>query len=79
MVEKFEVMKHQLVPKHVKLSEKERNELFEKYKIEVFSLPRIFRNDPAIQHLDVKDGDVVKITRKSHTAGESLFYRRVVP
>lgn len=75
---KFEVQKHVLVPKHTKLSEKERKEIFEKYAIEVENLPRIFKTDPAILHLDVKDGDVIKIIRKSPTAGETVFYRRVV-
>jgi DNA-directed RNA polymerase subunit H len=75
---KFDVTKHELVPKHAKLSEKEMKELFEKYAIELQNLPRIFKNDPGIQHLDVKDGDIIKISRKSPTAGETSFYRRVV-
>ncbi len=74
---KFEVSKHELVPKHSKLSERETKELFEKYSIELLNLPRIFKNDPAIQELDIKEGDIVKISRKSPTAGETVFYRRV--
>ncbi len=74
---KFEVTKHVLVPKHTKLSDKEMKELFEKYAIELPNLPRIFKNDPSIQHLDVKEGDIVKVSRKSPTAGEVFFYRRV--
>ena len=75
---KFDVTKHELVPKHSKLSEKEMKELFEKYAIELHNLPRIFKTDPSIQHLDIKDGDIIKISRKSPTAGETQFYRRVV-
>jgi len=75
---KFDVTKHELVPKHSKLTEKERKELFEKYAIDMPNLPRIFKSDPAILALDVKDGDIVKISRKSPTAGETVFYRRVV-
>ena len=78
MAAKFDVTKHELVPKHTKLSEKEMKELFDKYAIEVQNLPRIFSNDPAIVHLDVQEGDVVKISRKSPTAGETVFYRRVI-
>jgi DNA-directed RNA polymerase subunit H (RpoH/RPB5) len=77
MTTKFDATKHELVPKHVKLSEKEKKELFETYAIDIFKLPRIFKIDPAIEHLDVKEDDVVKIFRKSPTAGETLFYRRV--
>ena len=75
---KFDVNKHVLVPKHSKLSEKERKELFEKYAIDTPNLPRIYKNDPAIQDLDVKEGDIVKVVRRSPTAGEAVFYRRVV-
>ncbi|HLF54346.1 MAG TPA: DNA-directed RNA polymerase subunit H [Candidatus Nanoarchaeia archaeon] len=78
MAAKFEVGKHLLVPAHGKLSEKEKKELFEKYAIELPNLPRIFKSDPAILHLDVKEGDIVKVVRESPTAGESSFYRRVV-
>lgn len=76
---KFDVTKHELVPKHAKLSDKEMKELFEKYAIELQNLPRIFKSDPSIQHLDVKDGDIIKISRKSPTAGETHFFRRVTP
>jgi DNA-directed RNA polymerase subunit H len=78
MAAKFDVTKHELVPKHLKLSDKEMKELFEKYAIELPNLPRIFKNDPAIQDLNVKEGDIIKIVRNSPTAGESVFYRRVV-
>ena len=35
----------------------------------------IFVNDPAIMGLGVKPGDLIKITRPSPTAGESLYYQ----
>jgi len=41
-------------------------------------LPKIFSTDPAIRHLNVKKGDVIKITRKSPTAGETIYYRVVI-
>ncbi len=75
---KFDVTKHELVPKHSKLTEKDAKELFAKYAIDMPNLPRIYKSDPAILDLDVKEGDIVKISRKSPTAGETVFYRRVV-
>lgn len=75
---KFDIKKHALVPKHAKTSEKEKKELLEKYNISVYDLPLIKKNDPAIKDLDVKAGDVIKITRASATAGETIFYRCVV-
>ena len=67
-----------MVPKHEKLSEKEKKELFERYNISQRELPKILISDAAIQGLDLKDGDVIKIIRKNKLLGESYFYRGVV-
>ena len=72
------VTKHVLIPKHSKLSEKEKKELFERYNITIKELPRIKESDPAIASLKVKPGDVVKIIRNSPTAGTAVFYRGVI-
>lgn len=72
------VTKHVLVPKHSKVSEKEKKELFERFHVDFAYLPKIFTDDPAIQQLDVKPGDVIKIERDSPTAGKTVFYRAVV-
>ncbi|MEK6809034.1 MAG: DNA-directed RNA polymerase subunit H [Nanoarchaeota archaeon] len=71
------ITKHLLVPKHLKLSEREKEELFKRYNISLKELPKILKEDSAIAELDVKVGDIIKIIRKSHTAGESIFYRGV--
>jgi len=75
---KLDISKHMLVPKHVKLSEKDKKELLEKYDITLRELPKILKKDPAIKDLNLKNGDVVKIIRKSQTAGEFVFYRGVI-
>ena len=77
-MKKLEVDKHQLVPKHVLITEREKEELLQKYGIALRQLPRISIEDPAIKDLNGKIGDVVKILRKSHTAGESIYYRVIV-
>ncbi|MGB6628883.1 MAG: DNA-directed RNA polymerase subunit H, partial [Nitrososphaeraceae archaeon] len=41
-------------------------------------LPYIMITDKGIEDLDVRPGDIIKITRKSPTAGESVYYRYVV-
>ncbi len=76
-MKKFKVTDHILVPKHSKLSEAEKKKLFERYNISLRELPKISKKDPAIQHLNVKLGDIIKITRQSQTAGEAVFYRGV--
>ncbi len=70
-------IKHILVPEHKKISEREKQELLKKYNITIKELPRILISDPAIAHLDVKPGDIIKIIRKSPTSGESIYYRVV--
>ncbi|MEM5879132.1 MAG: DNA-directed RNA polymerase subunit H [Candidatus Aenigmatarchaeota archaeon] len=77
-LKKINVEKHQLVPKHIILSEEERSEILKKYKISLRQLPRILITDPAIADKNPKVGDVVKIVRKSPTAGEAIYYRVVV-
>ena len=69
---------HLYVPKHEIITKKEAEEVLEKYHCKATELPLIFVNDPAIVGLGVKPGDMIKITRKSGPAGESLYYRYVV-
>lgn len=78
MKKKLNVSKHILVPTHIKLNESEKKELLEKYKISVSELPKISIKDPAIESLKVKAGDIIKIIRKSQTAGTGVFYRSVI-
>ncbi|MEM2167897.1 MAG: DNA-directed RNA polymerase subunit H, partial [Candidatus Bathyarchaeia archaeon] len=52
--------------------------VLEKYRIEPYKLPRIKTSDPIIRVIGAKPGDIVKITRRSPTAGESVYYRYVV-
>lgn len=75
---KINISKHVLIPKHTKLSEKDKKDLFERYNISVTQLPKIKLSDPAIASLDLKVGDVVKIIRQSKTAGEAVFFRGVI-
>ena len=75
--EKLFIKKHILVPDHIKLTEKEKQEVLAKYNVTVNELPKINLEDPAIAKLNVKTGDVIKIVRQSQTAGRAVFYRGV--
>ena len=75
---KYDVSKHIIVPKHSKVSDKERKELLSKYNIVIEQLPRILATDPALIHLTVDHGDLIKISRPSPTLGDTTYYRRVV-
>lgn len=77
MAAKLKVNEHILVPKHVKLSEKEKADVLAKYSITENELPRISIKDAALASLNVKPGDVIRVERTSLTAGTSTFYRKV--
>jgi DNA-directed RNA polymerase subunit H (RpoH/RPB5) len=70
-------IKHDLVPKHTKLSEKEKEVLLKNYGIQVKDLPKIMKEDSAVASLNLKGGDVVKIERASRTSGHTVYYRGV--
>jgi len=69
---------HVYVPKHEIMTKKEAEQIIKDFNCNPTELPFIFVTDPAILGLGVKPGDMIKITRKSGTAGESFYYRYVV-
>lgn len=69
------ITKHVLVPKHIRLSEVEKRELLERYRLKESQLPRIQREDPVARYLGLKRGQVVKIIRRSETSGRYASYR----
>ncbi|HLD19022.1 MAG TPA: DNA-directed RNA polymerase subunit H [Candidatus Nanoarchaeia archaeon] len=75
---KFDVGKHVLVPEHSKVSEKEKESVLSQFGVELRFLPEIKKKDPAIRSLNPRLGDVIKIVRKSPTAGTATYYRVVV-
>jgi len=74
---KFDIRKHVLVPKFRRINEDEINKLLKKLKITRVELPKISVADPMSVSLAADIGDVIEITRKSPTAGESKYYRVV--
>jgi DNA-directed RNA polymerase subunit H len=74
----FEIFDHALVPKHEILSEKEKSQLLAQYKIQPYQMPQIKANDPAVKAIGARPGDLLKVIRKSATAGKHIAYRYVV-
>lgn len=64
--------------KHEVLSAEEARQVLDKYKASEDELPRIKKDDPALKDLTYKVGSIIKITRKSATAGQAIYYRVVV-
>ena len=73
----FNIFKHELVPKHEILPPEEAKELLDKYRAKVYQLPQIKASDIVAIAIGAKPGDILKITRKSVTAGKYSSYRYV--
>lgn len=78
MSSKLFVLDHDMVPNHLIMSEEEVSELYSRYEISNDHLPKIYHDDPVVKSINGKPGDVIRIIRKSHTAGEALSYRYVI-
>jgi len=67
---------HILQPKHIKLNEKETEDLLKKLNLSKAQLPKILSSDPGLSE-GFQTGDVIKIERKD---GDKIvnYYRVVV-
>lgn len=72
----FNILDHVLVPKHIKLNEEEKTQLFfEKNIIDNQQLPEISRFDPVSKILLLRPGQVCKIIRNDKISYENEYYR----
>lgn len=69
---------HELVPKHTPLSDEELKEVLHAHALELAQLPRILSTDPVARYYGLERGQVVRIERKSMSAGLYVTYRQVV-
>ena len=74
----IDVFRHHFVPKHEILPKREAEELLERLHIKAHQLPYLKGDDPAARQIEAKPWDVVKVTRRSPTAGEVVVYRYVI-
>jgi len=74
----FKVTDHEMVPKHEVLTPKERKEVLETLGVSKEQLPLVNETDSVAKEIGAKLGDVIRIVRKSQTAGHAVYYRHVV-
>lgn len=72
------LMENRLVPWHEIVSEEEKSAVLKKFGLLAEQMPQILRDDPIVEELGAKPKDLLRIYRKSPTAGESVYYRIVV-
>ena len=76
---KIDLFSHELVPKHIVLSEKEKKDVTKRYGIKKLNqFPKILKSDPIATMIGAKTGDLIKIIRKNDTGKESIYYRIVI-
>lgn len=73
-----DILYHEWVPKHEILSPEEAARVLKELGIKPIQLPWISINDPVVKAIGAHVGDIIRIRRKSPTAGEIIVYRYVV-
>lgn len=67
-----------MIPKHELLSREEATQVLGRFNGTPSQFPYILSTDAIAKEIGAKPGDMVRITRKSETAGSSTYYRYVV-
>ena len=72
----FNLLNHEFVPPHIKLTQEEGKKIMEKYNImDNSQMPDISRFDPVALAIGLRPGEICKIERTSKTAIQSNYYR----
>jgi DNA-directed RNA polymerase I, II, and III subunit RPABC1 len=72
------ITRHELVPEHTPLEPDEAKKVLEAHSLSIEMLPRMLATDPVSQYFGLERGRIVRIKRKSESAGEYVTYRQVV-
>ncbi|MGQ9468427.1 MAG: DNA-directed RNA polymerase subunit H [Nitrososphaerales archaeon] len=75
---RVKITEHAFVPKHEILTPEEVKEVLKRYNAKLEHFPYILSTDPVVKEIGAKPGDLIKIIRKSETAGETVYFRYVV-
>jgi len=71
----FNITHHEIVSKHILLTQEEADLILKQYQTTRAQLPKLLTTDPVAKYYGMKAGDVCKIIRQSPMTGESYYYR----
>jgi DNA-directed RNA polymerase I, II, and III subunit RPABC1 len=71
----FNITHHEIVPKHILLTQDETDQILKQYQTTRAQLPKLLTTDPVAKYYGMKAGDICKIIRQSPMTGESYYYR----
>ena len=74
----FKTTDHFLVPKHELMTPDESRDILQRFSATPDQFPFITSTDATAKSIGAKAGDFIRITRRSETAGETVYYRYVV-
>lgn len=74
----YNITKHKLVPRHMLISDSEKQQLLNHYKVHESQLACILKSDPVVRYYNAQPGNVFKIIRHSDVTQHSVTYRVVV-
>ena len=80
---RFNVLEHELVPEHYLVDKEEEEAILKELGVKKEHLPKIKKSDAVLRVLERKYGHIpigslIKIVRRSPTAGKIVVYRVVV-
>ncbi len=73
------IVEHELVPHAEIVPKEEAKKILKEINATPWQIPWIRASDPLVRIIGAKPGDIIRIVRKSPTAGEVVVYRIVVP
>lgn len=74
----IDLVSHDIIPRHILLSDDEKEKVLSEYNITKKNLPQMLSSDPIARYYNMKVGDVVKIIRPSITGGHAVAYRIII-
>ena len=76
-MEEQKISSHFLAPIHEIVPKELEEQILSKFGVKREQLPKLPRDDPLVEEIGAQKGDIVRITRKSHTAGKAVYFRVV--